>query len=313
MIWRELKRKGVLGMNARNLSYIARYNKRRLYPLADDKMQFKAVAESAGLSVPRLYGAIYSVGETKRLYKLLRKNPSCVIKPAHGSGGEGVLVLDSGTADGKFVRASGAEMSFLEIHHHIAKTVNGMYSLGGQPDVVMIEYRVQIAPIFEEVSYRGVPDIRIIVFQGVPVMAMIRLPTRASNGRANLHQGAVAAGIELATGITKHGVQGSSVVAQHPDTGNSIEGLQVPHWNDLLANASRCYDLTGLGYLGVDIVIDEELGPMILEINARPGLAVQIANQRGLAACLRHVEKEGKLLVTTDSRIAFGKAAARYI
>ena len=142
---------------------------------------------------------------------------------------------------------------------------------------------------------------------------MIRLPTRASNGRANLHQGAIAAGIDLATGITQSGVEGSNVVDSHPDTGESIEGIQVPDWDELLNNASRCYDLTGLGYLGVDLVIDEHHGPMILEINARPGLAVQIANQRGLGQVLQHVEKEGALLASVVSRVEFGKSANRFI
>jgi alpha-L-glutamate ligase-like protein len=307
------RRRGILGMNSRNIDYIFRYNPRKKYPFADDKMRFKAVAQEAGLSVPQLYGAIYSVGETEKLYRLLRKNSRCVIKPAHGSGGEGVLVLDKSDSDGVFVRANGNTMTFTEIRHHIAKTIHGMYSLGGQSDVAMIEYRVQVDPVFENVSYRGVPDIRIIVFRGVPIMAMIRLPTKASNGRANLHQGAVAAGIVLATGITRNGVQGSSRLTRHPDTGESIEGIQIPHWDTLLENASRCYDFTGLGYLGVDIVLDETYGPMILEINARPGLAVQIANQTGLKNRLRHVEKEGKLLGSTAARIAFGKAAARYV
>jgi len=40
--------------------------------------------------------------------------------------------------------------------------------------------------------------------------------------------------------------------------------------------------MTGLGYLGVDIVLDKAYGPMLLELNARPGLAIQVANQAGL-------------------------------
>ena len=37
-------------------------------------------------------------------------------------------------------------------------------------------------------------------------MAMLRLPTKASGGRANLHQGAIGAGVDLVTGVTHHAV-----------------------------------------------------------------------------------------------------------
>jgi glutathione synthase/RimK-type ligase-like ATP-grasp enzyme len=40
--------------------------------------------------------------------------------------------------------------------------------------------------------------------------------------------------------------------------------------------------MTGLGYLGVDLMIDEDKGPLMLEVNARPGLAIQLANGIGL-------------------------------
>jgi len=307
---RAYKKLGVLGLNARNLLYIARYNSRKNYPFADNKLKFKEVAQAAGLAVPELYGVISSVAERKILGKILNEHPESVIKPAHGSGGEGVLVLSATGEQGRFARVSGQVIDLDSVQHHISNTLHGMYSLGGQADQAMIEYRVKIDPIFENVSYRGVPDIRIIVFTGVPVMAMIRLPTKISKGRANLHQGAIGAGIILSEGVTRAGVQGSSVVDTHPDTGISIKGIKIPHWDNLLENASRCYELTGLGYLGVDIVIDQDKGPMILEINARPGLAVQIANHVGLNNRLMAVEAEGRDLSDTSARIALGKAVS---
>ena len=85
-----------------------------------------------------------------------------------------------------------------EVGYHLFNIISGIYSLGGQPDKALIEYRVQFDPIFEAISYQGVPDIRVIVFLGVPVMSMVRLPTRMSGGKANLHQGAIGAGIDIA-------------------------------------------------------------------------------------------------------------------
>jgi predicted ATP-grasp superfamily ATP-dependent carboligase len=55
--------------------------------------------------------------------------------------------------------------------------------------------------------------------------------------------------------------------------------------------------VTGLGYLGVDIVLDRDKGPMLLELNARPGISIQNANRFGLRDRLRQA------LVLADERL----------
>jgi alpha-L-glutamate ligase-like protein len=182
-----------------------------------------------------------------------------------------------------------------------------MYSLGGHPDKAIIEYRVRFDPVFESISYMGVPDIRILVFLGVPVMSMVRLPTHMSDGKANLHQGAVGAGIDITTGKTMTAVWCEEIIDEHPDTGNLVTDIMIPQWDDFLNLATRCYELTGLGYQGVDIVLDREKGPMILELNARPGLNIQIANKAGLHGRLKKVEKNHKNLKSVEERINFAK------
>src|SRR5262249_27186724 len=155
-------------------------------------------------------------------------------------------------------------------------------SLGGRPDRAIIQERVRLHPAFEPIAYKGIPDIRVVLYRNEPAMAMLRLPTRASSGRANLHQGGIGAGIDLATGITHHAVQRNRPVQMHPDSGRPVVGLRVPHWPEVLHMSRQVAEATGLGYIGVDIVLDAEQGPMLLEANARPGLAIQIANARGL-------------------------------
>jgi alpha-L-glutamate ligase-like protein len=191
------------------------------------------------------------------------------------------------------------------MYYHISRILTGVYSLGGHPDNALIERRVRFDPIFEGVSYLGVPDIRIIVFLGVPVMAMVRLPTRESDGKANLHQGAVGSGIDFATGMTLHGVWHNRLVEEHPDTGNPVPGIRIPRWMELLNIASRCYELTGLGYIGVDIVLDRDDGPLLLELNARPGLNIQMANRTGLLPRLQAIEQYGGGLKSIEERVAF--------
>jgi alpha-L-glutamate ligase-like protein len=228
-----------------------------------------------------------------------------VVKPAQGSGGDGILVVSARVKDRNVYRlVDGTILGEDDIEHHLSNIISGQYSLGGHRDVALIEYCVKFDSTFAEHAFRGVPDIRVIVYRGYPVMGMVRLPTRRSHGKANLHQGAVGAGIDLATGQTTHGVVGNSPVTEHPDSGATIAGLQIPQWEYLLQFAARCYDLTGLGYLGVDIVLDRDQGPMLLELNARPGLNIQIANRCGLRSRLALVDAR-PAGAAVEERVAF--------
>lgn len=307
MIFRHLKKAGVMGMNARNADFVMGYNRRELYPLVDDKLRTKRRAEERGVPVPPLYGALSAPHDIRRLPELVADHPAFVVKPAHGSGGDGIVVIDSHRND-RYWTVSGRIMSWAELEHHLANTLNGQYSLSGLPDKVMVEYRVQFHPLFDAVSYQGVPDIRIIVFQGYPVMAMARLPTRASQGKANLHQGAVGVGICIDTGTTLHGVVGNDSIREHPDTGVPVVGIEVPGWETMLLMAARSYELTGLGYLGVDIVLDAHLGPLMLELNARPGLNIQIANSEGLMPRLKRIEQTIEPDLEAAERVAISRA-----
>jgi alpha-L-glutamate ligase-like protein len=303
-IKKQLAEIGVLGINQRNAEYTLRYNQRRLYPLVDDKLQTKKIALKAGIAVPELYGVVETESQVRHIEAWLKSYPDFAIKPCRGSGGEGILVI-SGRSKNMYRKVDGTLLTPEEVAHHLFNIISGMYSLGGQPDKVIIEYRVQFDPIFEAISYQGVPDIRVIVFLGVPVMSMVRLPTRMSGGKANLHQGAIGAGIDIATGTTLTAVWRNNIVNEHPDTGQPVTGVQIPHWNTLLHIAARCYELIGLGYIGVDLVLDKDKGPLILELNARPGLNIQIANRSGLLPQLKLVEKHHQELSTIEERIAF--------
>ncbi|MFT5500250.1 MAG: alpha-L-glutamate ligase-like protein [Woeseiaceae bacterium] len=290
---KRMRAAGVLGLNKRNTDYIMRLNPRHLYPRVDDKVLTKKLAEEAGMAVPKLYGVISRQSDVRKLAGIVDRHNSFVIKPAQGSGGDGIVVIvDRGRRKRDSYRtASGILIPEGELQHHVSNIVSGQYSLSGNPDVALIEYCVKFDPLFADVSYQGVPDIRVIVYRGYPIMAMVRLPTRSSDGKANLHQGAVGAGVDISSGETLTGVLGNDVVEDHPDTGALIAGLYIPQWDFILQSAARGMEVTGLGYLGVDIVIDRELGPLILEMNARPGLNIQIANCVGLRHRIKKVDE----------------------
>ncbi len=305
--WRRLSHAGVLGINRRNAQFMLAYNPRATHPLVDDKLRTKQLAQTAGIAVPELYAVVEIERQVRELPGVLEPCPDFVIKAARGSGGDGIVVV-TGRRKQLYCRATGTLMDRDEPTHHVSNILSGVYSLGGQPDKAMVEYRVRFDPIFESISYQGVPDVRIIVFLGVPVMAMVRLPTRASGGRANLHQGAIGVGVGIATGTTLLAVSRNEIVAEHPDTGEGVIGIGIPDWQRLLELAARCYESTGLGYQGVDIVLDRDKGSLTLELNARPGLNIQIANRAGLLTRLRAVEAHHHELAGAVERVRFARS-----
>lgn len=299
-----LRAKGVLGMNARNFHVISKYNARRLYPLVDDKVQTKALALQYGVNTPNMIGVIEHQYQVKDILKMVQNHHEFVVKPAHGSGGKGVLVIKDYT-DNCFTLPSGKTMTYNELYQHISNILSGLYSLGGRYDEALVEEVVHFSDVFKDYSYHGVPDVRIIVYKGYPIMAMTRLSTAESGGRANLHQGAVGVGLDIKTGKTKKAVQHNLPLTVHPDTHADLRKIQVPLWREHLLIAAKAYEMTGLGYFGADIVLDAQKGPMMLELNARPGLAIQIANGLGLKKAIKRVDKRYPSGLTPEQRIDF--------
>ena len=286
---RRLRELGILGMNRRNAACILDHNPRRLYPLVDDKLRMHKLCQRIGVPTPAIYAVVESYSVLRRLPELLGGRGDFVVKPNKGSAGRGVLVLTGRDGD-SFVRHNGERVRMDSLRQHISDILSGMYSLGGRPDEAIVQQRIRLHPAFAAISYKGIPDVRVILYRNEPAMAMLRLPTKESNGRANLHQGGIGTGVDLDTGVTNHAVQRNRFVEKHPDTGNALVGMRVPHWREVLDMSRRVARAVGLGYIGVDIVVDVDEGPMLLEANARPGLAIQIANHRGLLPRLEAID-----------------------
>ena len=297
----KLKKQGVLGMNERNYAVIAKNNKRSLYTLVDDKVKTKCLANEVNINTPKMIGIIEHQFQVKNLLDIVGNHKTFVIKPAHGSGGKGVLVIKDHNGK-EFINASDEVLSFDDVYQHISNTLSGLFSLGGKYDVALIEETVNFSKVFKDFSYHGVPDVRVIVYKGYPAMVMMRLATKESGGRANLHQGAVGVGLDVRTGKTLNAVMHNRPIKIHPDTGANLMDLKVPFWKEHLLIGAMAYDMTGLGSLGADIVLDKNRGPMMLEINARPGLAIQIANGFGLKGRLREIDSYPQGL-TAEQRV----------
>ena len=293
MIARKLRELGVLGINGRNARFVLPHNPRRAFPEVDDKVRTKALCERAGVGVPRLLGVLRHHWELRRLEKLVGRHEAFVLKPARGSQGKGVAVIRGRSGDRYKVGGRGS-MSLADLRFHAAEILSGLFSLGGQPDEVLIEECLEVHPTLGELCGSGVPDVRILIYRGVPVMGMMRLPTRRSGGRANLHQGAVGVGIDLGSGRCERALWNRKWIAHHPDTEKPIIGVEIPSFPHLLEAAVRAADQTELAYLGVDLVADAARGPVVLELNARPGLSIQLANGEGLLPRLLAVERSSE-------------------
>ncbi len=312
MIFRDLKKMGILGINNRVGRYILRHNKRANYPLVDNKILTAQRAEAWGIPTPENYLIVENYGSLKNLHLKLLKYESFVIKPANGSQGNGIIVIKEiikEERDGEiriFCRRSNDKlMDIDEVKHHISGILSGLYSLSGHSDAAIIQAKIDKHPIFDDYSFGGIPDIRVIVFEGFPVMSMVRLPTRTSDGKANLHQGAIGAGLNLSNGWTNNAVIRNQVVSVHPDTGHNLMGLKLPFWKEILELAARCHDMVELGYLGADIVLTPDHGPILLELNARPGLAIQIANLAGLVPRLEKIRLEAPKDLLAKERVEY--------
>jgi len=280
----------ILGMNARNLHYL-NLNSHKSREIADSKLLTKKVLKKYNIPHPKLIKTLRTFNDIRN-FDWISLNDGFVVKPSEGYGGEGILVIKKATDQpGKWMLMNGKFVNEEDLKLHAMDIIEGSYSRNRSPDQAFIEQRVKIHPKFGKYAYQGTPDIRIIVYNSVPVMAELRLPTKESNGKANLHQGAVGLGVDMATGITTHGVHFDSIITHIPGTGKKVNGLIIPCWTQILKIAIDCQRATGLGYIGVDVVIDEEKGPLVLELNDQPGLQIQIANQAGLVDRLRRIEE----------------------
>ena len=308
-----LKSLGVVGMNDRNINLIARQNPRRLFPLVDNKLKTKLLAKEHGLPTPGLIGSLSLQHEVREIESIIHEQPGFAIKPASGSGGKGILVIVDRQED-DFVKGSGQLVDMLHLKRHASNILSGLFSLGGSPDVAIVEELIRPDPLYENLSVEGVPDLRVIVYRGFPIMAMLRLSTRVSDGKANLHQGAVGVGVSILSGQSMNAVQFDKQVLIHPDTGADLHQIRIPGWDNLLTLAARCAEASGLGFLGVDLVLDVNKGPMLLELNARPGLAIQIANGKGLMPCIEAIDglPPQDFRKTAADRVAIAKDALSF-
>ncbi len=291
----------ILGLNRRNQEYIRPYNPLSSKKISDNKILTKRLLNKADIKTPK---TIKIIRTKKQLdffdWESLPK--SFVVKPNRGTGGNGIIVF-YGKKKGEtaWIRSNHRVMSKEQLRIHFEKILDGSFSMGDSKDIVIIEERILNHSTLKKYSFRGVPDIRLIIFNKVPVMAMIRFPTKISDGKANLHAGGICVGVNIATGITTNAIQLKkrsllentyTNIEYTTDFQESLplKDIQIPYWDKILETAIKCQEISNIGFLGVDIAIDENNGPLVFELNARPGLGIQMANNMGLRPRLERLK-----------------------
>ncbi len=270
----------VAGVNLRNRSLIYSYNNREDYILADDKIETKLFLEKNNIPVPETYTIMEHVGNIEKKWEQMNQYCSLAIKPAKGKGGGGIIILFKDKKN-NWASPSGKKMSTHQIKRHIANILFGVHSFGNS-DRAIIEYCIQTPEFFTNIYPDGVPDIRLITLKNEIIAAMLRIPTKESDGKGNLHQGALGVDVDINTGILGQAYNYKSYSDYHPDTNAQIKGLQVPHWNKIIEITRKIAKISPLKYMGIDIVIDKKVGPLVMELNVRPGIEIQNVTKHGL-------------------------------
>jgi len=281
----------VLTMNKRNLSYIYPSNHRPDFPCADNKLLTKKMLEDCDVTVPNTLLSYSSFYELSTLEDDLACHNDFVIKPASGSGGGGILVFMNKEAE-HWITPGGKRFTLVDIKKHITDIIFGVYSFGLSDDAI-IEQRITQHSEITRLSPYGLADVRLIVYQHQPILCMARIPTLASDGKANLHQGAIGLGIDVASGVSQHAILVDRDITHHPDTNEVLINQQIPYWDRVVEMSCIAARKAPLKYLGIDISISDT-GPVLLEINVRPGLQIQNANQKGMRDMLELTRLQGE-------------------
>jgi len=276
----------ILGINERNVDYVMSLNKRKHYSLVDNKLIAKKILIENNIKTPALLAATQTFFTIDKFLQSLSGHTRFVIKPARGFGGGGIVVVTQ--TDGQtWITASNQRWTVEQQKEHCNEILYGVYAIDNQMDSIIAEAYVQTHPVLQQFCTIGVPDIRVLLYRGNPVCAMLRVPTMQSGGKANLHAGGFAVPIDISTAQTGHGWHNKKRITNHPEKQLYLGGHTIPFWDEILSTSCETRKHFPLDYMGIDFVIDATHGPLILELNARPGLEIQNVIGQGLKKLFR--------------------------
>lgn len=315
----------ILGNNARNLLYIRKFNDKKAIRLANNKLETKNFLSERWIPFAKTYAILKNRNELYEFDFSSLPKKNFVIKPNHGSKGNGIYITKylwksenleweeivlpknknkkSTTELRKDKIKTVLKMPILEhrtdlyqinnkpvsdndFRRKLLDIIDGKYSMTLWNDKIIVEEKLIPGELFKEFCARWLADIRIIVFNLVPVATMIRVPTEESKWKANLAQWWIWLWIDIATGKVINMLYKNKMYKnKFPEKYADLKDKKIPYRNDILFLSSKVQYYVNLWYLALDWVITND-GPKLLEINARAGLEVQKVTDTRLARTL---------------------------
>lgn len=174
-----------------------------------------------------------------------------------------------------YYKVSWKTISENTLERYLLDILWGKYSMTLGWDTILIEEKLVPWEWFERFCKHWLADIRVIVFNLVPIASMVRIPTEKSEWKANLAQWWAAAWIEVwSWKIYSYYTNRKIHLNQFPKDKSNLKWYQMPFWDEILFFSSQIQFYVNLWYLALDWVITPEW-PKLLEINARAWLELQ--------------------------------------
>jgi len=278
----------ILWINARNLKYIKPYNEKKLIKLADSKLRTKFFLKELDIPFPYLFDILKSRKQLSKYDWSYLKWKDFVVKPNKGSKGKGILLCYIVSED--IINVNGKNILIDDFEKLVLDILDGKYSMTLGGDTAIIEEKVMPSKEFWHFCEFGLADIRIISFNLVPIMAMLRYPTKESGGKANIAQWWVGFGIDIATWEIISMYKGRTIYKnEFPKDYKDFKWKKIMYWDDMLLYSSQIQYFTNIWYLWLDWVITND-GPSLLEINARAGMEIQLVSWEALEKRLRKIK-----------------------
>jgi len=270
----------VIGINGRNREFVYELNSKEMLNLAADKLQTKEKLRELNIPIPETICRVKKLADIDKITRSILRKKGFALKPNKGSQGNGIIIIRSYN-EGVFYGTGDKLYSIEDIKLHCSEIISGTYSQSGDSDIAYFEPLIEQHKSLQDVAPYGLSDIRVILCKGKVISAMLRMPTLGSSGKANLHQGAIGVGVDIDTGKTITAKANKQPVTKHPDNDKEVIGIAIPFWSEILEICVKCYQAVPLGYIGIDICLDKNNGPLVLEVNGRPGIEIQNIQERG--------------------------------
>ncbi len=277
----------ILWANKRYLKYIKPFNPKKEMKLADSKFKTKKLLQDLDIPHPILLDVIKNRKQLKEYSfdKFIWRD--FVVKPNKWSKWKWIMICHM--IDEENIKASWNIYNIYEFKKQVADILDWKYSLTLWNDKVLIEEKIIPWDDYDIFCEFWLADIRIITRKLVPVMAMLRYPTKESWWTANIAKWWIWFGIDIwSWKIISMYYDWKIYKKEFHEKYKNFQNKIIPYWDDILLFSAQIQYFTNIWYLWLDWTISKKW-PNLIEINARAGMEIQLVNGEWLEKRLRKI------------------------